>query len=266
MRLVKIKSVLFSGFLLLLLLSGVSPVFAGWEEIKAKATSLGEELSDSSKEVWNDVSKVSKKAWEETSDAGKNVWDKTYKWSSDAFDQGGEWVKQGEERLAELLEPENAEEAREALDTMSVVAIAKLFDHYPSAKVLFDVSYGYAVFDSRKFSLLLHTNQGAGVAVDRVTGGRTYMNFFGAGLAAGIGGKFYQQIVLFDNRESYERFVQEGWEATSEVGVIAGDQAAELTAKYNGGMAIYQVNGKGILIDASLSGAKYWQNDALNKK
>ena len=57
----------------------------------------------------------------------------------------------------------------------------------------------------------------------------------------------------------------QGWEATSEVGVVAGKESAELTAKYNGGMAIYQIGEKGLLFDANISGSKYWIDKDLTQ-
>lgn len=79
------------------------------------------------------------------------------------------------------------------------------------------------------------------------------------------GGKFYQQVVLFEDKARFDAFVNKGWEATSEVGAVAGKESAELTAKYNGGMAIYQIGEKGLLLDANISGSKYWLDDDLNK-
>ena len=49
------------------------------------------------------------------------------------------------------------------------------------------------------------------------------------------------------------------------MGAVAGKESAELTAKYNGGMAIYQIGEKGLLLDANISGSKYWLDDDLNK-
>ena len=51
------------------------------------------------------------------------------------------------------------------------------------------------------------------------------MKMFGAGLAAGIGGKFYQQVILFEDKARFDAFVNKGWEATSEVGAVASRRA-----------------------------------------
>ena len=91
------------------------------------------------------------------------------------------------------------------------------------------------------------------------------MKMFGAGLAAGLGGKFYQQVIFFEDKATFDGFVTDGWEATSEVGAVAGTESAELSAKYNGGMAIYQIGEKGLLLDANISGSKYWVDTDLTE-
>ena len=55
------------------------------------------------------------------------------------------------------------------------------------------------------------------------------MKMFGAGMAAGFGGKFYQQVMLFETKQTFDNFVNKGWEATSEAGVVAGRRARRST-------------------------------------
>lgn len=101
------------------------------------------------------------------------------------------------------------------------------------------------------------------MAVDKTTEKRTYMNMFGMGVALGLGGKFYQQVVLFESKQDFDTFVNEGWEATSEASAVAGEDAEEFSAQFNSGVAVYQLNSKGLLIDANVSGSKYWVNEEL---
>ena len=180
------------------------------------------------------------------------------------------WIESGEKKLNEMLELETPDEARAALDTMSRVALVKLFKEQPEARGLFESAYGYAVFDSRKFSLMLHTNGGSGVAVSRVDGQRTYMNMFGLGFSIGFGGKFYQQVMLFQDKKTFDQFVKDGWnkgwEGGADISAIAWKDNAELSARYNGGLAIFILNDKGLLLDANVSGSKYWQDSKLNTK
>ncbi|KUE81638.1 hypothetical protein [Aeromonas schubertii] len=239
------------------------PAHADWDKIKSAAADLGSALSETGKETWQSVSDFSKQTWDSLSAWGSDAYNQAGEWTAQSAAKGKEWLTVADKKLDEMLEPTTPEQARTALDTMADTALVRLFNEQPSAKLLFDSAYGYAVFDSRKFSLMLHTNQGAGVAVNRKSGQHTYMKMFGAGLAAGFGGKFYQQVILFESRETFERFVTQGWEATSEVGVVAGKESAELKAKYNGGMAIYQIGEKGLLLDANISGSKYWVDKDL---
>ncbi len=233
--------------------------YGDWESIKEKARALGSEVAETTKETW-----------ESTEDWRADMLENAESWSKEAMDKGASWIDAGEKKLNEMLEPETPKEARKALDSMSAVALAKLFKEQPDAKELFDSAYGYAVFDSRKFSLLLHTNGGSGVAVNRNTAQRTYMNMFGAGFSLGFGGKFYQQVMLFQDKKTFNQFVNngwnKGWEGGADISAIAWKEDAELSARYNGGLAIFVLNDKGLLLDANVSGSKYWQDDELNKR
>ncbi|HAT1544774.1 beta cell expansion factor BefA [Aeromonas hydrophila] len=242
-----------------------APSLADWAKVKAAASELGSAVSDTSKEAWQSVTDFSKATWASVSQWGSEAFNTAGAWTDKSVATGKEWLTVADKKLDQMLEPKTADEARLALDTMADTALVRLFNQQPSAKLLFDKAYGYAVFDSRKFSLMLHTNQGAGVAVNRTSGKHTYMKMFGAGLAAGLGGKFYQQVILFENKARFDAFVSQGWEATSEMGAVAGKESAELSAKYNGGMAIYQIGEKGLLLDANISGSKYWVDKELTR-
>lgn len=243
-----------------------TPTLADWAKVKEAAADLGSAVSETSKEAWQDVTDFSKQTWDSVSRWGEETFNTAGEWTDKSVTTGKAWLETADKKLDTMLEPKTPAEARTALDTMADTALVRLFNEQPSAKLLFDQAYGYAVFDSRKFSLMIHTNQGSGVAVNRQDDSRTYMKMFGAGLAAGLGGKFYQQVILFEDKARFDAFVNQGWEATSEVGAVAGSESAELTAKYNGGMAIYQIGEKGLLLDANISGSKYWLDDDLNKE
>lgn len=243
-----------------------APTLADWAKVKEAAAELGSAVSETSKEAWQDVTDFSKQTWGSVSRWGEETFNTAGEWTDKSVTTGKAWLETADKQLDTLLEPKTPAEARTALDTMADTALVRLFNEQPSAKLLFDQAYGYAVFDSRKFSLMVHTNQGSGVAVNRQDDSRTYMKMFGAGLAAGLGGKFYQQVILFEDKARFDAFVNQGWEASSEVGAVAGKESAGLTAKYNGGMAIYQIGEKGLLLDANISGSKYWRDDDLNKE
>ncbi|ELI6418700.1 TPA: hypothetical protein ACNUWH_002180 [Aeromonas salmonicida subsp. salmonicida] len=243
-----------------------TPILADWAKVKEAAADLGTAVGDTSKEAWRSVTDFSKATWASVSQWGSEAFNTAGAWTDKSIATGKEWLVVADKKLDEMREPKTAPEARLALDTMADTALVRLFNEQPSAKLLFNRAYGYAVFDSRKFSLMLQTNQGAGVAINRGSGQHTYMKMLGAGLSAGLGGKFYQQVILFEDKARFDAFVTKGWEATSEVGAVAGKESAGLTAKYNGGMAIYQIGETGLLLDASISGSKYWVDKDLTEK
>ncbi|WP_330925738.1 hypothetical protein [Candidatus Sororendozoicomonas aggregata] len=229
-------------------LFAVSPVCGDWSSFKEKAQQLGSDAVDISKDAWNS----------------------TVDWSKSAAEASSQWITEQEAKLNTMLAPKTPQEARTALDTMANVALAKLFKQHAGAKKLFDSAYGYAVFDSRRFSFIVHANGGSGVAINQKTGQRTYMSMLGGGLALGIGGTFYQQIIVFQDKKTFDNFVDngwnKGWEGSAGMSAIAWNKGAELSSRYNGGLAVFVLNDKGLLLDATISGSKYWQDDELNKK
>ncbi len=240
-----------------------SPAVASWGKVGATFDNLTETISDGAKEAWDNTKDFSQHAWDNLSDWSSEAIDTIGDWTDASVEKSKEWLNAAEQKIDELIEGDTPEEARQAIDLMSETALVKLFNQDPKAKNLYDNAYGYAVFDSRKFSLMFHTNSGSGVAVNRETNQRTYMRMFGLGVALGIGGKFYQQVILFDSKSAFDDFIEKGWEAASEASAIAGDEGEELSAHYNGGVAIYQLDTKGLLIDANITGSKYWVNEDL---
>ena len=74
-----------------------------------------------------------------------------------------------------VTEKESPTETRSKIDSMANATLQRLLREQGGAKTLYDKSYGYAVFDTRKFSFMITSGFGAGVAVDKTSGQRTYM-------------------------------------------------------------------------------------------
>ena len=108
-------------------------------------------MSDTSKEAWKRITDFSKETWESVSSWGRGL-QQGGAWTAESAATGKEWLTAADKKLDTMLEPKTPEEARTALDTMADTALVRLFNEQPSAKLLFDKAYGYAVFDSRKFS------------------------------------------------------------------------------------------------------------------
>ncbi len=160
----------------------------------------------------------------------------------------------------------NYAEVRREIDATAEVSLKRLFAAAPEAKKLFERSYGYAVFDNRKTAFLLATGSGAGVAVQRGSGKRTYMRMGSLGANLGAGVQFYQSVFLFETEKAFRTFVTSGWEATTAADAAVGKAAAAAEIKFSGGMAFYHLAESGALVSASIAGTKYWVSEDLNQK
>lgn len=160
----------------------------------------------------------------------------------------------------------NYTETRREIDATAQKSIDLLFKSAPLTKVLFDKSYGYAVFDNRKTAFLLATGSGAGVAVNKSTHKKTYMRMASLGANLGAGVQFYQSIFFFETKGAFNSFISSGWEATSAADAVFGKAGATAEVKFNGGMAFFHVAESGALASVSLAGTKYWVSHDLNTK
>ena len=155
-------------------------------------------------------------------------------------------------------------EKRAEINASERQALSKLFAKSAGAKKLYDVSYGYAVFDTKKFSFMITTGFGAGVAVERASGKRTYMKMATGGVNVGAGGQYFKLVFLFENQRSFSNFVNKGWEATGQASAVGGKDSLETEARFVEGMAIFQITDAGIMLAANLTGTKYWKDGKLN--
>lgn len=171
-----------------------------------------------------------------------------------------------EEEADDPNDKTTAAEKREKIDAMAKEALQTVLGGDESAKALFDKAYGYAVFDNFKLSLFLASGRGRGVAVTKADNAKTYMRMGTVGLNIGLGGQKYQVIFLIENKETFDRFTSKGWEADTSASAVAGEKGANVEATFRDGMAIYQITEKGLMLQADVSGTKYWKDKKLNKQ
>jgi lipid-binding SYLF domain-containing protein len=156
------------------------------------------------------------------------------------------------------------ESKRMKLDETAEEALQALFSEHPKAKELYDGSYGWAVFDNLKLAFGISGGGGNGVASVKETDQKTYMKMGTAGVGLGLGANKYQVIFLFQDSQTYENFVNKGWQADAGATASAGTNAAEVKTGFVNGIAIYQMTEKGLMANADIAGTKYWKNDKLN--
>ena len=132
------------------------------------------------------------------------------------------------------------------------------------AKELYDNSYGWAAFDNLKIAYGFSGGGGNGVAVNKKSGARTYMKVGTVGVGFGLGAQKYQVVFLFQDEETFNNFVEKGWQADATAQATAGTAGVGGQTGFVNGVAIYQLTDKGLMASADIAGTKYWKNKKLN--
>ncbi len=156
------------------------------------------------------------------------------------------------------------EKERQEINAMAKGTLDRLFAESAGSKDLYGKSYGYAVFAGTQTALALAGGRGKGVAVEKKGGKRTYMKLTSVGAGVGVGIQKLRTVFLFETKEKFDKFVDGGWEGDSTAGAAAGEDAAAVGRSFTNGVALYQLNDKGIIAQASVKGTKYSKNDKLN--
>ena len=157
------------------------------------------------------------------------------------------------------------ESKRMKIDETAKEALDELLAKNAKAKMLFDHSYGWAVFDNLKLAFGFSGGGGNGVAVEKASGDRTYMKMGTAGVGFGLGANKYQVVFLFQDEGTFDNFVEKGWQADATASAVAGQAGAEAKTDFVNGLAIYQITDTGLMALADVAGTKYWKNKKLNR-
>lgn len=176
---------------------------------------------------------------------------------------------------------EKAQKKIAKIDAMEKDTLHRLYKESPGAKDLIHRGYGYAVFDCRQTKLMVAGGGGDGVAIERATGKRTYMKQATLGVGVGLGIQKYKVVFVFEDAGHFRNFVDQGWEASAGANAAAGDKgknagvsatdkdavggSAGSKVAFSEGMAVFQMTDKGLMLQADISGTKYWKPDSLNE-
>ena len=132
-----------------------------------------------------------------------------------------------------------------------------------NARDLLDRAYGTAVFDTTKGGFIVTGAGGTGVATHK--GGQpVYMHMGEGGVGLGAGLEKYRLVLLFENKEIYDKFIEGAWSAGASAQAAAGKQGAGTVAKFNNGVAVYHLTDKGVIAQVDVTGVKFWPADKLN--
>ncbi len=154
-----------------------------------------------------------------------------------------------------------AERRQEILD-MSKAALNDLRKDKGAAQLLHD-AYGTAVFDTTKGGFIVTGAGGTGVAMRKNGSNPVYMHMGAGGVGLGVGLENYKFIILFENEDTYKRFIDGEWSAGATAQAAAGRDGAAVVGKFVNGVAVYHITDKGLIAQADVSGVRFWPSDRL---
>ena len=167
-----------------------------------------------------------------------------------------------------VLGKESVEEQRTEIRERVDKILADLYKAKPETQEEIENAVGYAAFGSWGFKLFVTgSERGKGLAHENATDKDTYMKMFSGGLGLGVGVTKFSVVMVFHTREKFDDFVAEGWDFSGEVEASAKTSDKGGTAggaDSFGNVSVYQFTEKGLALEATLSGTRYWQNDKLN--
>ena len=167
--------------------------------------------------------------------------------------------------VAAKSKEEKQAEARKKADQ----TLQRLYKAKPSAQSAIKTAAGYAVFNSGGAKILVAgAGRGSGIAVDKATQKVTYMKMREIQAGLGMGVKKFSTIFVFENKDALERFINSGWEfgGQSTAAAKSGDGGGSLqgAASVSPGVWMYQLTDKGIALELTGKGTKYFKYDDLN--
>jgi lipid-binding SYLF domain-containing protein len=152
---------------------------------------------------------------------------------------------------------------------MAQDTLKRLYKADPKAKSAVEGAAGYAVFSNLGVKILLAgSGKGQGIAVNNNSKNEIFMKMLELQAGLGFGVKKFRVIFVFDNEKALNRFVNSGWEfggqstAAAKTGNKGGAMAG--AASVSDGVWMYQLTDKGLALEITGKGTKYYKDDDLN--
>lgn len=154
---------------------------------------------------------------------------------------------------------------RETLE-MRTEVLAQLYESNSEAKDLIAGSEGYAVFNNGGVNVIIASfGSGKGIVHDNRSGADTFMRMATGGVGIGLGIKDYRTVIVFHKRAMFDQFVDKGWDFSVQADAAAklDDNGGEVNATDSvvSGLTVYNMTKKGLALQATIQGTKYWKWD-----
>lgn len=164
---------------------------------------------------------------------------------------------------------EDLEAQRTEIRDMASKVLTRLFEVQPTARQAIDNAAGYAVFSNFGMKLFFAGGgTGKGLLIDQTSKREVFMKMIEVQAGLGFGIKKFQLVMVFETPEVLEAFINSGWEAGAQAtAAVQGEKrggALQGAISISPGVWLYQLTQKGLALEATLKGTKYYKNDELN--
>jgi lipid-binding SYLF domain-containing protein len=161
-------------------------------------------------------------------------------------------------------EKEQKEVRKMAQDTLH-----RLYKADPKTKAAVHAAAGYAVFSNMGMKIFVAgSGKGEGIAVNNTSKKETFMKMLELQAGLGFGVKKFRVVFIFDNEKAFNGFVNSGWEfgGQSTAAAKAGDKGGAMAGavSVSDGVWMYQLTDKGLALEITAKGTKYYKDDDLN--
>jgi lipid-binding SYLF domain-containing protein len=152
---------------------------------------------------------------------------------------------------------------------MAQDTLPRLYKVDPKAKAAVSGAAGYAVFSNTGVKILFAgSGRGEGIAVNNKSKKEAFMKMLELQAGLGFGVKKFRVVFVFDNEKALDSFVNSGWKfgGQSTAAAKAGDKGGAMAGavSVSDGSWMYQLTDKGLALETTAKGTKYYKDDDLN--
>ena len=166
---------------------------------------------------------------------------------------------------------ETPQEKRDEVMKMHDTVLKQMYAADPKLEDKVKNAPGYAVFSNASLTFFFVGGGGGyGVAVDQKNNGRkTFMKMASGNLGLGLGVKDFRALYIFNKASAYTTFITKGWAFGAEADATATDGekggAADAAGRAAKDVEIHQLTDAGVILKATIEGAKYSVDYDLTK-